>query len=101
MQKAEVSGTRLVAGGEQQWIVLTAWEQVQTSNAESAQVADYDASADTNASSATSEAKGQTSGQAKSRITVTRLIFRVLPAGSISTQLDADAFRGGWFVIQL
>jgi beta-lactamase regulating signal transducer with metallopeptidase domain len=101
MQKAEVSGTRLVAGGEQQWIVLTAWEQVQTSNAESAQVADYDASADTNASSATSEAKGQTSGQAKSRITVTRLIFRVLPAGSISTQPDADAFRGGWFVIQL
>ena len=101
MQKAEVSGTRPVAGGEQQWIVLTAWEQVQTSNAEGVQVADYDTSSDTNASSATSEAKGLTSGQAKSRITVTRLIFRVLPAGSISTQPDAATVRGGWFVIQL
>ncbi len=104
MLKAEMPNTR---GHEEQarreeqnagpqWIVLTAWEQVQTSNPSAAVKADYDASTG-------GDANTQPSTQPTSRITVTRLILRVIPASlnSESSQPGVAAVRDGWLVIQL
>ena len=76
---------------EQQWIVLTAWQQVQTTSSAARQIADYD----------TGEITEQPSGQVSGQITVTRLIFKILPAGSTSAQPAAVPVRSDWFVIQL
>jgi beta-lactamase regulating signal transducer with metallopeptidase domain len=79
-----------------QWIVLTAWEQIQTSNPSAALKAVYDASAH-------GDANTQPSTQLTSRVTVTRLILRVIPASlnSGSSKLGVAAVRDGWLVIQL
>jgi beta-lactamase regulating signal transducer with metallopeptidase domain len=92
----------------QQLIVFTAWEQVETSVPTSQTVADYDTNptADTsttsNAASGAS-AKSDTSrslkDQTPNRLTVTRLIFRIVPADANSSQPSAIPI--GWFVIQL
>ncbi len=76
---------------EPQWIVLTAWQQVQTASSAARPIADYD----------TGEITEQPSGQVTSQITVTRLIFKILPAGSTSAQPAAVPVRSDWFVIQL
>ena len=104
MLKAEMANTR---GQEEQsrregqysgpqWIVLTAWEQIQTSNPSAATKADYNAGAG-------GDANIQPSGQSTSRITVTRLILRVIPASlnPVYPQPGVAAVRDGWLVIQL
>jgi bla regulator protein blaR1 len=92
----------------QQMIVFTAWEQVETSAANEQSIADYDAApaADSNAPSSSSSdasAKSDTSKPAKDptpgHFTVTRLIFRIVPANFNSSQ--STAIPMGWFVIQL
>jgi hypothetical protein len=116
MLKAEMADTR---GREEQaereeqysgprWIVLTAWEQVQTSTPNAALTADYDASASAGRQSgskanASGGANDQPSGQPTNRITVTRLILSVFPASinSVSPQPGVAAVRDGWLVIQL
>ena len=93
---------------EQGWIVFTAWEQVETvvPNEESpantkslaektGTTADYDTGA-TQSGSATPTAPSTTS-----RVRVTQLIFRVLPAGSNSSHTATVPFGDGWIVIQL
>jgi hypothetical protein len=116
--QADGGGDR-VNRGEQQWIVLAAWEEVQTVSRVSAPVADYDTGATTgdavtpleaqksgsapgeNSKNA-GEATGKASNQANNRYTVTRLILRVVPANSASDSTQpATTVRGGWFVIQL
>lgn len=103
MLKAEMPNTR---GHEEharreeqnaapQWIVLTAWEQVQTSNPNAAVKADYDASAG-------GDINTQPSTQPTGRITVTRLILRVIPASlNPVSEPGIATVRDGWLVFQL
>ncbi len=101
--KAEIPGPPADSEPAQEWIVFTAWEQVQTSGQTAGQAAqpwsDYDAGE--GADPRTNEAAGQPNGQVTGRITITRLIFRVLPAASKSSKPIAVPVRRDWFVIQL
>ncbi len=94
---------------EQHWVVLTAWERVET-YAPSGTIADYDTVVSTNPSAGfMMPAREMPGGQ----ITVTQLIFRVLPANAGSgtaakqaaspptSQPGVATFRDGWLVIQL
>jgi len=72
----------------QGWIVLTTWEQVQTS--------DQPTASDEASAQPTKQDSVQDSGQTNARMTITRLIFRVIPANSAAGQL-----RAGWLVFQL
>ncbi len=112
--KADVAGDRVNPGPEQQWVVLAAWEEVQTvSRTSSSTARDYEASAVAQDGAAETEQNnnGTPAGQAASKTphqnqtssqyTVTRLILRVIPANAKSTQPATGAVRGGWFVIQL
>jgi hypothetical protein len=92
----------------QQLIVFTAWEQVETSAPTAQNIADYDTApaADNNTTSKSSDdasAKSNTGKPAKTQapnhLTVTRLIFRIVPADSNSSQ--PAVLPMGWFVIQL
>jgi beta-lactamase regulating signal transducer with metallopeptidase domain len=114
-----------------QFIVFTAWEQIETSTPSAQTVADYDTDgARANPSSETAaKATAQTapdSARNTSRVTITRLIFRVLPprsqsvaqtgfktgpkTGSESSGANLNTtpvpptaipIGDGWFVIQL
>ena len=92
----------------QQWIVLTTWEQVQTSSRAVASLSDY-ASADECTDQPPSntrmqpngQATTQTTGRPATRITVTRLIFKVIPLNSKLNQPAPLPVRAGWFVFQL
>lgn len=115
---AEKLGDRVNQTGEQQWIVLAAWEEVDTVTRSSATtsgntVSDYttaatpDGIASGQGCATTSEAQknsknaGQGTNQT-SRYAVTHLILRVVPANPNSKSAQPEAsMRGGWFVIQL
>ncbi len=101
--KAEIPVTELATPQAHSWIVLTTWEQVETSMQVAAQT--VDANAGSRAGQGTSEAGSWPRGETTSRITVTRLIFRVYPANSAPTSVSgpvaAVPFRNGWLVIQL
>lgn len=92
----------------QQWIVLTTWEQVQTSSRAVAPSADYD-SADECTDQIASNSRIQPNGQATTQntgrpgtqITITRLIFRVIPLNSKLNQPAPMSVRAGWLVFQL
>jgi beta-lactamase regulating signal transducer with metallopeptidase domain len=79
------------AGAGQQWIVFTAWEQVETAEPSPQTTADYDGTADAVFRSA----------PPAGRIRVTQLILRVLPPNSRASQPTAVPLGNGWFVIQL
>jgi beta-lactamase regulating signal transducer with metallopeptidase domain len=108
----------------QEFIVLTAWEEVQTSVPQSygrttREVADYDTGADTQIQS--DAAAGERNTSPASRISVTRLIVLVYPANaamrspaatatdakpaqtasSHSHRPTASVFDGGWLFFQL
>ena len=89
---AERAGRQPSSTHEAQWMVFTAWEQVETLTPDGQQ--------ETSRATA-AERGGQGSRQASSRILVTRLILKVVPTGSRSTQPAAVPIRGGWFFIQL
>ncbi|MFZ0745716.1 MAG: M56 family metallopeptidase [Terracidiphilus sp.] len=97
MLKAELPSSQQ-APPQQEWIVLTTWEQVQTSN--QAQVSS-DCAAGQGVNQETTKAKEQPSAQATREITITRLIFRVIPVVSMSSQPASLPVRGGWLVLQL
>ncbi|HUX43199.1 MAG TPA: M56 family metallopeptidase [Terracidiphilus sp.] len=83
--------------GTQEWIVFTAWEQVQTTTPAAQPSTQPQASGGKSPVTAP-----QTSArQATTRFTVTRLIFRVLPVGSASAAPHAIPMRDGWLVLQL
>lgn len=101
----------------QQYIVFTAWQQIETATPPSQTViADYDTQPVANgdaspkpASSATSAAPTDskpsdgksTPAQPRRTTTVTQLILRIGPNNSKSPQPTAIPIGGGWFVIQL
>lgn len=84
---------------EQQWFVVTTWQQVQTTSPIARQAADYDTGESATQSNANLSAP--VSGRVTSQLTVTQLIFKVLPASSRASQPVAVPVRDGWFVIQL
>jgi hypothetical protein len=89
---------------EQQWIVLTGWEQIQASSQDAGVTADYEtgAIASTRSDAQNKDAKSAQPGpQQASHITITRLILRIYPASSISAQAATASTRGGWIVFQL
>lgn len=111
--KADAIGDRVNPDVEQQWVVLAAWEEVQTVSRTSSTMTDYDASAATgnvagDKAAQTQRNDGKTAeqatnglpNQASNRYTIMQLILRVVPANSNSIQ-SAETVRGGWFVIQL
>lgn len=119
MAKAKAAGDRVNPDPQQQWVVLAAWEEVQTVSRSSATtsgdaVADYSTAATNDGiapgvSSSPPEtlnngknAGDGTASNQTSRYTVTQLILKVVPANpkSKSTQ-PTGSMRGGWFVIQL
>lgn len=107
--------SQIDAGDAQQLIVFTTWEQVETSASATQTTADYDtnlgaheyAPANDTAPATNSSPKNQ----ARSRITVTQLIFKVVPrdkavprdaqTGFKSAQPTAVPIGDGWFLIQL
>ncbi|MGA9585768.1 MAG: M56 family metallopeptidase [Terracidiphilus sp.] len=114
--KAAGVGDRVNPGAEQQWVVLAAWEEVQTVSRTASMVTDYDANVTANDIGNDAEAKtqkqdqGKSAGQATKKLPnlgiseykITQLILRVVPANSSSNSTQpAGSVRGGWFVIQL
>jgi beta-lactamase regulating signal transducer with metallopeptidase domain len=102
--KAEVPNSNPASAQEQQWIVLTGWEQIQASSQDAGVTADYEtgAIASTRSDAQNKDAKSAQPGpQQASHITITRLILRIYPASSISAQAATASTRGGWIVFQL
>jgi hypothetical protein len=105
--KAELPGPKPNPPQVQQWIVLATWEQVETPGRAVPLSSDYesDQSADQPASDTVGQPNAQTptqnSGQSTTQITVTRLIFRVIPLNSKLNQPAPLPVRAGWLVFQL
>jgi beta-lactamase regulating signal transducer with metallopeptidase domain len=78
---------------EQQWVVFTSWEQVESSDGT---VADYDT-----AQGPGSTTNSEQQNRLTNRFTMTRLILKVLPPTSNSRQPGAVPLRDAWLVIQL
>jgi beta-lactamase regulating signal transducer with metallopeptidase domain len=113
----ENPSVRTLPAHEEQWVVLTAWEQIPTSAAvaSSPLTADYETgAAATNAESSAARSSGQAGIQPAGQITVTQLIFRIVStnrvrassmagseAGSASGTRAAASTQSGWFVLQL
>ncbi len=100
---------------EEKWVVLSAWEEVQTVSRWSGSVADYDAVTVAERQTISPQGKagdagkrqrggrGKTNGM-ESQYTYTRLILHVVPAAGSdtnSTQLPVEPMHGGWLVFQL
>jgi hypothetical protein len=83
---------------EQSWVVLTTWEEVDFANVSEAPNSDADGLPSDKAASQPVDQGGL---RPTTQVTVTRLIFRVIPAASKSTPATAAPLRSGWLVIQL
>jgi beta-lactamase regulating signal transducer with metallopeptidase domain len=85
-QDASAQNANAAQNAQPQFIVLTAWEQVQTAPQASREIADYDnsaaASADPTARQAGAATDNHQTAAAAPQITVTRLIFRIAPAST-------------------
>ncbi len=108
MLKAELPAQKADVPHIQQWIVLTTWEQVQTSSRTVAPSSDYDSADECTDQTAAnsriqpnSQATTQNTGRPGTQITVTRLIFRVIPLNSNLNQPVPLPVRAGWLVFQL
>jgi len=101
---AEIPNTNSTTAQGQEWLVLTGWEQIQTSSRTTGVTADYEDGALAIASSEAQNSGARIGGsdaQPASQITITRLILRIYPARSLPAQPASAAMRGGWFVLQL
>lgn len=110
---AQLASLKDGAAPAPQWIVMTSWEQIETSSAPSAQPGNP------TQSETGSDATAQPEAQVTSRVTVTQLVFRVVPSGDAANAVPAGAksaqssqssrasqpqavrFRNGWLVFQL
>jgi hypothetical protein len=108
MLKAEMPSLQTAPVEQQQWVVVTTWEQIRSSNPKVGLKADYEAGTNATATSgsiAANSAIGDGSVQSKTQlanqITITRLILKIYPVSSFSAQPALAPVREGWFVIQL
>jgi len=94
---------RAAAGAEveEHWVVLTRWEQVQTTNRGGSLTSDYDAGQSGDAVTNGDAKESMPAGRVIHQVTITQLILRVIPTSSISTQPAMQQIRSGWFVFQL
>ena len=109
--KVVASTSAAARAPSQEYVVLAAWEQVQTISLRSRSVADYDTGEA--AQEQTGAAIGQPTPVRPAQITVTRWILVVCPASSApgpkparatsshSNRLPAPSVDGGWLVFQL
>ena len=81
-----------------QYIVYTEFEQIQTAGERTPLTADYDTPRSGDAPPAQ---KSDVQAQPSTHTTITRMIFRVVPATSQSSQPTAIPIGNGWFVFQL
>ena len=94
-------------GVEEHWVVLTRWQQVQTTNRGGSLTSDYDAGPANDAVHSGNAVKdGNATESAQTRrvvdqVTITQLILKVIPSSSIPTQPATAPLRNGWFVFQL
>ena len=100
---AKVPATSPVS--QQSWIVFTTWEEVAVSNDPQIPTANPGetpaaAQSDQVSVQAATPAAAQDQQQ-PSQIRVTRMIFRVIPAGFVSSSPTAIRTRDGWLVIQM
>jgi len=122
MAKSETHDAQKAGAENPQWLVLTEWEQVDASSDNAGLRSDYSSGADEVQNTADLATAGPFQG---SRITVTQLIFRILPANaaqparvvapahagskfgtkpaasSSTSQSSFATFRDGWLVLQL
>ena len=102
------------AAAQPQFVVFTAWEQVDATAGPDDRIADYDTTGPSGNPGGVKDGAGNdaaTSIPSTSRVTVTRLVFRVFPAGSktapqrgAKTGISLPAtipFGDGWLVLQL
>lgn len=99
--KAGSRGTTADSGDAQQWVVLTQWEQVQTTSRSGPLTSDYDAEQSGDPAMNGDAKAPPPTDQVTNRVTITRLILRVIPASSLSAQPAMEQVRSGWFVFQL
>jgi hypothetical protein len=82
---------------QQGWLVLTTWEEVTSTQAQ-VETADTQQTA---AVSTDSPKQIQPAQPPAAEIRFTRVIFRVIPAGFVSSAPTAPKLRDGWLVLQL
>ncbi|HVZ84039.1 MAG TPA: M56 family metallopeptidase [Terracidiphilus sp.] len=110
--QAEQIAAALQPAQPQQVIVFTEWEQIETVHSPSAHVAaqstaDYETGQAADAVMPSSAQPAPPATQTASRIRITQLVLKVLPAGSAKAstsklhQPAAVLLGNGWFVIQL
>ena len=102
--RAETTLATAAPLAEPQWIVLTAWEQVETTGEQPAQTASVSTPqghGNAGKPMARNVNSAQPGRQGAREITVTRLILRVYPANSISNRQALAALHSGWLVLQL
>jgi len=85
---------------QQAWIVLTAWEEVAVQNPAESQTPGPK-SVSTNTTEAAGQQTATPADQPASQITVTRMVFRVVPTSFRSSAPTAVRTRDGWLVIQM
>ena len=98
--KAEVPATTQTP--ESGWVVFTTWEEVAVANTPQAPAASptqIPATTLPDQSIAPAGTPDQT--QQPTQIRVTRMVFRVIPAGFVSSSPTAIRTRDGWLVIQM
>jgi beta-lactamase regulating signal transducer with metallopeptidase domain len=95
---------------EEQWVLLAAWEQVETSSLNSGLTADYDTGVTAGDAAEKSTVANKQAGEIPAnRITVTQLIFKIVPSSSVASTGVGSAHgkttttpaNNGWFVLQL
>jgi hypothetical protein len=99
------------SGQEQSWIVLTTWEEVSSPVQAAVQSTDPTGTLEPATANQPAykgvrvipavQASDKTAVQPSHQLKVTRVIFRVVPASSVSNSPTALPVRGGWWVIQL
>jgi beta-lactamase regulating signal transducer with metallopeptidase domain len=102
--KTDKHGVLNANEAQQQWIVFTSVERVGAAGRSEQLTADFDPGVSGDIGDAVlndSTSNNEWNDQARSRITITRLILRILPPSSLPAQPDPGSFRNGWFVIQL
>ncbi len=97
--KAVMPGRKPTTPHAQQWVVLTTWERVQTPGRNLQPSSDHVSDQSTDMGKSNDET--QQNGQPTTQITVTRMIFRVVPLSSRSTQPAPLPVHADWLVFQL
>jgi hypothetical protein len=114
-RKVEMPNSQTAPTEQQQWVVITTWEQIQTPNQNTGPtanrlIADYEIGATedaptnsnpTNNTAAMANGTVHSQSQPANQITITRLILKIYPAASFSNQPTFVPMHNGWFVIQL